>query len=165
MLLLCLLAAFEHSSFLANKKILTDRNIPSDIINTINHKKKLYLYTGAYITEKEINYLKWNSTCIRIYNEFLSCSMDKVTAKSFAKNCLIELELDFQINAENNYFTLLNSDLSVFPGEREILLKSGVIIHIKSFQQNCDEVGPQYIIKGNVISFNKKEIFTCFIKN
>jgi hypothetical protein len=161
---ICLLAAFEHSSSLANKKILTDPYTPYHIINNIKQNNKLFIYRGTLITEKEIKYFQTNPTCIRIYNEFLSCSMDKNTANCFAANCFIELELDFEINAVNNYFTFLNSDLTVFKGEREILLKSGVIIHINSFHRNIEKHGPQYIIKGKVISFNEQELFTCVFK-
>lgn len=91
--------------------------------------------------------------------------MDKQVAKSFADNCLIELELDFKLDTEYKFFTFLDEDLTVLSGEKEVLLKSGIIIHYQSFNQNTDQDGVKYILEGKVISFNQKEIVASFIKD
>lgn len=49
--------------------------------------------------------------------------------------------------------------------DREVLLKSGIIIHVQSFNQNTDQVGVKYIFKGKVISYIQQEIVLSFIKD
>jgi hypothetical protein len=172
---ICLLAAFEYSSIEANEKFSKGNMIipEPDVASNLKLYNKLKIYRGTYITDNEIEYYKTriNSNCrpVRIYNEFLSCSMNKQTAMLHAANCLVELELDFRIYEQNNHFIFLHSDLTVFSVEREILLRSGVIIQIHSFFENTNYINninclPQYILKGKVISFNDTIFSSCLLE-
>jgi hypothetical protein len=51
---ICLLAAFEYCSSSANKQILTDEGIPSNIKDDIINNKKIFIYRGTIISDKEI---------------------------------------------------------------------------------------------------------------
>lgn len=159
---ICLLAAFQHCSTSANSKLLSDPEIDDGVKKELIRDKKLYLYRGSTILDDEIQILKQNKNPLRICNEFLSCTISKDIAKRFALNCLIELEVEYNSFSERSLFTFLDSELSVLSAEREILLRSGVIIQIISFDEKY-VLNKKYIIKGKVIPFNQKDIYTCFI--
>lgn len=162
-----LLAVFEHSSSRFNKTIFSEPTIPSYIINNINLYQKLYIYKFTTLSKNEIKHLQTDteSIKIKIFNEFLSCTLNKDMLPNLGVNCMIDLEVDYQINTENNYFTFYNSDLTSFITEREVLLKSGVIIVINSFYEHPDRNVTQYVIKGKVISFNDPEFVKCSFKD
>ena len=126
-----LMTAFE---FYAKKNVRKEKN-KTDFIT---------IYRGGGISNEEIKYFQnpENLFKCRRYSEFLSFSEKEQTALKFmnkAKSDLravIKVHLDLHDN--NKDFIKLSSELSLFPTEEEVLLRSGAIFELHEVKELND---------------------------
>lgn len=151
-----LLAAFQF--FASNSMDLQayGQYIPKDTINEIQTNKRFYVYRGTFLTPEEVDAttkaMEDNNCLIRIFNEFISTSLHKATAEKFQNNCILELEINYEEN--NGNFAFLNPDLTIFPTEAEVLLRSGSIIKIHKFVPQNKNNQTTYSIFGSLIALS-----------
>jgi len=150
---LAMLASFEFCSRTSNIQL------KSFISKERPHCRKFNLFRGQTLSKNEIEYYTQNKNSVRIFNEFLSTSLNEKVSREFALkgNCLMKLVVDYEEIVDKNYYALLDSQLSLFPSEREVLLKSGVLVIFSKLE--IENSTGLYILNGKVLAFGLKGYF------
>jgi len=160
---LSLLASFEYFSKMSSTTILQDNNTPQPTKEKIEKTNSFFVYRGSFLPDEEISSFKdisENEPLIRRYDEFISTSLNKEFAKSMARNCLVTLRLN--CNSENlrSNYIYLDSSLSAFNNQNEVLLRNGCIIRFHELKQQTIQNNKEsfYYIKGTVLFTLENEI-------
>jgi hypothetical protein len=111
-------------------------------------------YRGSRISENELTLYQDKKNVLRVMNEFWSTSLNKETALNFIRNtqsgthCLYEITIPYK--DEDDTYAYFDDSISMFPGENEVLLKSGGIFMINDVSKEEE----YYFIRIKVLSFS-----------
>ena len=121
-------------------------------------EKILRLYRGVPTLKQEFEKLKKNIGKTFAANSYWSTSRDRSYALTFAKSSvdreniaavLYEIECNLENENDSTIFTDI-SDISRFPGEREVLFDAGSVFQIENIEEEMNDNGDITICTINV---------------
>lgn len=141
-----LLASFQYYAKDSLNKIMKEKF-------EIDEKGDIFIYRASNLSLDEIEHYKENPNTIRIFNEFLSTTLDINVVKKFQPICLYKIKIrkDF-INKD---FAFLDDELTIYKNEKEVLLRSGSILYFDDFKHISDQNLPRFILSGKIIKFEE----------
>ena len=134
------------------------------IKKNLSANNRIIVFRGGRISKTEIDQFIKGYNYLRIYNNFVSTSLDQDIAKKFLSKyntnkkiddddfpCFYKIELDFEENERIPYFIPI-FEISYFPLEKEILINGGSIGVFKKIEKINDVYYVEMMILP--VSFN-----------